>query len=163
MYLYYYGLKKIPASLATLCELAWPFSAVIFDYFFNHNILSATQIIRAIVLVIAVGLATRLNKTKIISGIVLTGNNNGEKVGARTANLDIGLAKNLNKGLYSCKVDLNGVFYRGLLYYGINSLTNKDCLEIHILEFNEGLYGKKITAITERYLRFPKNSKAWRN
>ena len=160
MYLYYYGLKKIPASLATLCELAWPFSAVIFDYFFNHNILSATQIIGAIVLVIAVGLATRLNKTKIISGIVLTGNNNGEKVGARTANLDIGLAKNLNKGLYSCKVDLNGVFYRGLLYYGINSLTNKDCLEIHILEFNEGLYGKKITAITERYLRFPKKFKS---
>ena len=160
MYLYYYGLKKIPASLATLCELAWPFSAVIFDYFFNHNILSATQIIGAIVLVIAVGLATRLNKTKIISGIVLTGNNNGEKVGARTANLDIGLAKNLNKGLYSCKVDLNGVFYRGLLYYGINSLTNKDCLEIHILEFNEGLYGKKITASTERYLRFPKKFKS---
>ncbi len=160
MYLYYYGLKKIPASLATLCELAWPFSAVIFDYFFNHNILSATQIIGAIVLVIAVTLATRLNKTKIISGIVLTGNNNGEKTGARTANLDIDLAKDLNKGLYSCKVDLNGVFYRGLLYYGINSLTNKDCLEIHILEFNGDIYGKKITASTERYLRFPKKFKS---
>ena len=159
MYLYYYGLKKIPASLATLCELAWPFSAVIFDYFFNHNILSATQIIGAIVLVIAVTLATRLNKTKIISGIVLTGNNNGEKTGARTANLDIGLAKNLAKGLYSCKVDLNGIFYRGLLYYGFNSLTNKDCLEIHILEFNGNIYGKKITASTERYLRFPKRFK----
>src|SRR3989344_3244744 len=62
MYLYYYGLKKIPASLATLCELAWPVSAVIFDYFFNHNILSATQIIGAVVLIIAVTLATRLNK-----------------------------------------------------------------------------------------------------
>ncbi len=159
MYLYYYGLKKIPASLATLCELAWPFSAVIFDYFFNHNILSATQIIGAIVLVIAVTLATRLNKTKIISGIILTGNNNGEKTGARTANLDIGLAKNLAKGLYSCKVDLNGIFYRGLLYYGFNSLTNKDCLEIHILEFNGNIYGKKITASTERYLRFPKRFK----
>ncbi|MEK7060192.1 MAG: EamA family transporter [Patescibacteria group bacterium] len=160
MYLYYYGLKKIPASLATLCELAWPFSAVIFDYFFNHNILSVTQIVGAIVLFIAVALATRLNKTKIISGIVLTGNNNGEKVGARTANLDVGLAKDLDKGLYSCKVDLDSVFYRGLLYYGINSLTNKDCLEIHILEFNGDLYGKKITATTERYLRFPKKFKS---
>ena len=143
--------------------MAWPFSAVIFDYFFNHNILSVTQIVGAIVLFIAVALATRLNKTKIISGIVLTGNNNGEKVGARTANLDVGLAKDLDKGLYSCKVDLDSVFYRGLLYYGINSLTNKDCLEIHILEFNGDLYGKKITATTERYLRFPKNSKAWKN
>lgn len=160
MYLYYYGLKKIPASLATLCELAWPFSAVIFDYFFNKNILSATQIFGAVLLVIAVALATRLNKTKIISGIVLTGNNNGEKTGARTANLDINLAKDLAKGLYSCKVDLNGVFYRGLLYYGINSLTNKNCLEVHILSFNGDIYGKNITLSTERYLRFPKRFKS---
>ena len=50
MYLYYYGLKKIPASLATLCELAWPFSAIIFDYFFNHSVLSVTQITGAVVL-----------------------------------------------------------------------------------------------------------------
>jgi drug/metabolite transporter (DMT)-like permease len=160
MYFYYYGLKKIPASLATLCELAWPFSAVIFDYFFNHNILSATQIIGAMVLFIAVTLATRLNKTKIISGTVLAGNNNGEKVGAKTANLDISLAKDISKGLYSCKVDLDGMFYRGLLYYGINSLTDKDCLEIHILEFSGDLYGKNITVSTERYLRFPKKFKS---
>ncbi|MFA5791553.1 MAG: EamA family transporter [Candidatus Paceibacterota bacterium] len=160
MYLYYYGLKKIPASLATLCELAWPFSAVVFDYFFNHSVLSPTQIIGAIILIIAVSLATRLNKTNVISGIVLAGNNNGEKVGARTANLDINLAKNLSKGLYSCKVDLDGIFYRGLLYYGINSLTNKDCLEVHILEFNGDLYNKQITVNTERYLRFPKKFKS---
>jgi len=160
MYLYYYGLKKIPASLATLCELAWPFSAIFFDYFFNHNTLSATQIFGAVLLFVAVTLATRLNKTKVISGTVLPGNNNGEKIGARTANLDISLAKDLPKGLYSCKVDLDGKFYRGLLYYGINSLTNKDCLEIHILEFNGDIYGKNITASTERYLRFPKKFKS---
>jgi drug/metabolite transporter (DMT)-like permease len=160
MYLYYYGLKKIPASLATLCELAWPFSAVIFDYLFNHNLLSFTQIVGAVVLVIAVTLATRLNKTKIINGTVLAGHNNGEKTGARTANLDIGLAKELAKGLYSCKVDLNGAFYRGLLYYGINSLTDKDCLEVHVLEFNGDLYGKNIAVSTERYLRFPKKFKS---
>ncbi len=159
MYLYYYGLKKIPASLATLCELAWPFSAVIFDYIFNHNILSTTQIMGACILLVAVTLATRLNKTQTISGIVLTGSNNGEKVGARTANLDINLAKNLAKGLYACKVELEGIFYRGLMYYGINSLTNKDCLEVHILGFNGDIYGKSITISTERYLRFPKKFK----
>ncbi|MFH1201025.1 MAG: EamA family transporter [bacterium] len=160
MYLYYYGLKKIPASLATLCELAWPVSAVIFDYFFNHNILSATQIAGGVVLIMAVTLATHLNKTKIINGIVLAGSNQGEKTGARTANLDVNLAKDLSPGLYSCRVDLNGMSYRGLLYYGFNSLTNKDCLEIHILEFNGNLFGKNITATTERYLRFPKKFKS---
>jgi riboflavin kinase/FMN adenylyltransferase len=160
MYLYYYGLKKIPASLATLCELAWPLSAIIFDYIFNHNILSGTQIIGALLLVISVSFATRLNKTKVISGIVLPGNSNGEKLGAKTANLDVSLAKDLSKGLYSCRVDLDGVFYRGLLYYGINSLTNKDCLEVHILDFNGDIYGKNITVSTERYLRFPKKFKS---
>ena len=160
MYLYYYGLKKIPASLATLCELAWPFSAIFFDYFFNHNILSLTQIFGATLLFIAVTLATRLNKTIVINGKVLQGYNNGEKTGARTANLDISLAKDLPKGLYSCKVDLGGAFYRGLLYYGINSITNKDCLEVHILEWNGNIYGKNITVSTERYLRFPKKFKS---
>ncbi len=160
MYLYYYGLKKIPASLATLCELAWPVSAIIFDYFFNHNVLSNTQIVGAVVLIVAVTLATRLNKTTIISGVVLPGNNNGEKTGARTANLDIALAKDLAKGLYSCKVDLDDASYRGLLYYGFNSITKKDCLEIHVLEFDGNLYGKNITAVTERYLRFPKKFKS---
>ena len=159
MYLYYYGLKKIPASLATLCELAWPVSAIVFDYFFNHNVLSATQIAGAVILIIAVTLATRLNKTKVISGMVLAGHQNSDKTGARTANLDIDLAKDLAKGLYSCKVDLDGRFYRGLMYYGFNSLTNEDCLEIHLLEFNGDLYGKNITISTERYLRFPKKFK----
>jgi len=159
MYLYYYGLKKIPASLATLCELAWPVSAVIFDYLFNNNILSITQIAGAIILIISVTLATRLNKTHIISGIVLPGYNNGEKIGAKTANLDVSLARDLIKGLYSCKVNLDNTSYRGLIYYGFNSLTNKDCLEIHILEFDDDLYGKNITATTERYLRFPKKFK----
>jgi drug/metabolite transporter (DMT)-like permease len=159
MYLYYYGLKKIPASLATLCELAWPVSAIFFDYFFNHNILSVTQIIGASLLIFSVSMATRLNKTYIISGKVLPGHNNGEKIGVRTANLDVALAKNLPKGLYSGEVLLNGVPYRGLAYYGINSLTEEDCLEVHILEFNGNIYGENITVSTERYLRFPKKFK----
>lgn len=159
MYLYYYGLKKIPASLATLCELAWPVSAVFFDYFFNHNILSVTQILGALLLIFSVSMTARLNKTFFINGKVLYGYNNGEKTGARTANLDIYLAKDIPKGLYSCKVQLNGTFYRGLMYYGINSLTNKDCLEVHILNFDSNIYGENITVSTERYLRFPKKFK----
>ena len=159
MYLYYYGLKKIPASLATLCELAWPVSAIIFDYLFNHNVLSGTQIFGAVLLIISVSLATRLNRSKVVSGTVLPGSHNGEKIGTRTANLDVSLAKDLPKGLYSCKIDRGGVSYRGLLYYGINSLTNLDCLEVHILEFNGNIYGENITITTERYLRFPRKFK----
>ncbi|OGJ14088.1 hypothetical protein A2554_01045 [Candidatus Nomurabacteria bacterium RIFOXYD2_FULL_35_12] len=46
------------------------------------------------------------------------------------------------------------------MYYGINSITSKDCLEVHILEFNGDIYGKNIIVSTERYLRFPKKFKS---
>jgi len=48
--LYYFGLKKIPASAATIFELAWPLSGIIFDYIFNGNILSPVQILFSIIL-----------------------------------------------------------------------------------------------------------------
>ena len=54
MFLYYFGLKKIPASLATLAELAWPVSAIVFDYVFNGNILSVSQIFAAVIMIFAV-------------------------------------------------------------------------------------------------------------
>ena len=62
MYFYYYGLKRIPASIATLCELAWPVSAVIFDYFLNHNVLSVTQIIGSLILIGSVYRITTLHR-----------------------------------------------------------------------------------------------------
>lgn len=41
---YYYGLKKTPARITTLCELVWPASAVLIDYFYYHKTLSLTQV-----------------------------------------------------------------------------------------------------------------------
>ncbi len=174
MYLYYYGLKKIPASLAALCELAWPVSAVIFDYFINHNVLSATQIIGALILIAAVYRVTALNRSYTIEGIVQDGAKQGGKLGSPTANLDVTLAGQMPKGLYACEIliqnphsqgDAGGGVgcrdtYSGLLYYGYNSLTRKDCLEAHILDFGGDLYGQKIIIITDRYLRLPKKFKS---
>ena len=41
--IYYFGLKKIPASVSTMCELAYPFSAVFFDYIMRKNMMSLGQ------------------------------------------------------------------------------------------------------------------------
>lgn len=41
--IYYYGLQRIPASHATLYELAWPLSALVLDRIINHTILAPTQ------------------------------------------------------------------------------------------------------------------------
>jgi len=159
IFLYYWGLKRIPASIATLCELAWPVSALLFDYFFNHNILSATQIIGAIVLVFVVYKSTALVKSHKITGTVIEGKNKGQEIGMRTANLLTARADKLPKGLYTCAVTWEGHSYQGLLYYGHNSLSGEDCLEAHILNFSGDIYGKNIEIKTDKYLRLPKKFK----
>lgn len=53
LFLYYFWLRKIPASAATIFELSWPLSSIYFDYKFNWNLLNSTEIISSIVLVIA--------------------------------------------------------------------------------------------------------------
>lgn len=94
-------------------------------------------------------------KPRTIVGIVRPGQNQGSKLGAPTANLDIALGKQLPMGLYQARVTLADKMYQAFLYHGINSLTNRDCLEVHVLGFSGDLYDKEITVITERYLRLP--------
>jgi drug/metabolite transporter (DMT)-like permease len=43
IFLYYYGLKRITASVAAVCELAFPLTAVILEYFLRGNILNPVQ------------------------------------------------------------------------------------------------------------------------
>jgi len=43
IFLYYFGLKKISASVATVCELAFPLTAVVLDYIIHGNVLSVIQ------------------------------------------------------------------------------------------------------------------------
>src|SRR6185369_14624734 len=51
---YYYGLKKTPARITTLCELVWPASAILIDYFLYHKSLSMTQIFGIVLLSVAI-------------------------------------------------------------------------------------------------------------
>lgn len=54
IFLYYYGLKRISASVATICELAFPFTAIILEYFLRGNILDVVQWIGAVILLISI-------------------------------------------------------------------------------------------------------------
>lgn len=49
--LYYYGLKKIPASRSTLLELTWPLSALLIGFFFLGERMTLSQAIASIVLI----------------------------------------------------------------------------------------------------------------
>ena len=43
--IYYYGLRKTPARVSTICELAWPASSIFIGYFLYGQTLSATQLL----------------------------------------------------------------------------------------------------------------------
>lgn len=64
IFLYYYGLKKITASVATICELAFPLTAVVLEYFVHGNILMPVQWGGVIILLFSIVQVTRINSNK---------------------------------------------------------------------------------------------------
>jgi len=60
--IYYYGLKKTPARVTTICELVWPASAIFIDYFYYQKGLSFTQIIGVAVLLFSIYKVSQLRK-----------------------------------------------------------------------------------------------------
>ena len=54
IFLYYYGLRKVRAMVATICELCFPISAILFDYLINHKVLSPVQWFSAGIMLFAI-------------------------------------------------------------------------------------------------------------
>jgi len=51
IFIYYFGLKRVRAMVATISELLFPVSAIFFDYFVNGSYLSPVQYIAAAIMV----------------------------------------------------------------------------------------------------------------
>lgn len=54
IFLYYFGLTRVKAIIATICELLFPISAIVFDYIFNDAKLNLIQWISASVMIFAI-------------------------------------------------------------------------------------------------------------
>lgn len=54
IFLYYYGLSRVRASVSAICELCLPLSAIIFDYLVNGSTLGPWQWVGAAALVLAI-------------------------------------------------------------------------------------------------------------
>ena len=54
IFLYYFGLKKISASVATICELAFPLTAVVLDYIVRGTILTLIQWLGVAILIFSI-------------------------------------------------------------------------------------------------------------
>lgn len=64
IFLYYFGLNHVKASVAIMCELFFPISTIIFDYVFNGSRLSAIQWISAGIMVFAIVNLNRFNSVE---------------------------------------------------------------------------------------------------
>jgi len=54
IFIYYYGLRRVKAIVATISELLFPISAIFFDYIVNGSLLSPVQLISAAIMVFAI-------------------------------------------------------------------------------------------------------------
>ena len=61
IFLYYYGLKRISASVAAICELAFPLTAIVLEYLLRGNILRPVQWGGAVVLFLSILVVTRIS------------------------------------------------------------------------------------------------------
>jgi drug/metabolite transporter (DMT)-like permease len=53
IFIYYFGLRRVKAIVATISELLFPISAIFFDYLINDSLLSPIQFISAVIMVFA--------------------------------------------------------------------------------------------------------------
>ncbi len=119
MFIYYFGLKRVTASTSTICELFWPFSAVILDYFLNKNVLNSVQIAAALVLLFAFYQVVKDGRAKQIKfrARIISGSGRGKRLGFPTLNLDK-VDLDMDYGVYSVQAVMDGKQYRGLLHFG---------------------------------------------
>jgi len=59
LFIYYYGLKQLPASHAAIYELFWPLSAICIDWFVRGRSMSPAQAAGSIILLTAIVMLTQ--------------------------------------------------------------------------------------------------------
>jgi len=64
IFLYYYGLKRISASVATIAELSFPLTAILLEYFLHDNMLDWLQWVGTLILIYSIIRVSKLSFTK---------------------------------------------------------------------------------------------------
>jgi riboflavin kinase/FMN adenylyltransferase len=96
--------------------------------------------------------------TKITSEVI-HGRKDGRKIGFATANLEVDLSskniKNLATGIYASKVKVKNKLYNSASYFGkaVTYNETKTLLEVHILDFDEDIYGEIIEVELIQFVR----------
>ena len=90
---------------------------------------------------------------------VISGKKQARQLGFRTANMKINEYCNMSHGVYFVKVEvLNSNFkktFKGVANYGVKPTFDKNepLLEVHLFDFNENIYGKKLKVEFIKHIR----------
>tara|TARA_B100000459_G_C8573381_1_gene199782 strand:+ start:42 stop:659 length:618 start_codon:yes stop_codon:yes gene_type:complete len=122
---------------------------------FNGNRVSSTRIRDALLKDNFREAKELLGRPYTFSGKVVYGQQLGTQLGVPTANLWLPRNKLPFAGVYIVKVELEGAYYGGIANMGTRPTVDgqNPVLEVHILNFNQNLYGKKITVEFVRKVR----------
>lgn len=91
--------------------------------------------------------AKLLGRCYEVTGTVITGRSRGRLLGFPTANVRIPIQATPRTGVYAVETEVDGRCYGGAASLGFNPTfgDGEFSLEVHILGFNEDIYGKQIT------------------
>jgi drug/metabolite transporter (DMT)-like permease len=67
IFIYYLGLKKVSASVSTICELFFPITTLVLDYFVNKSVLSPIQLSAATVMIACILAISLFPKNKMVA------------------------------------------------------------------------------------------------
>lgn len=156
MFIYYFGLRRVTASVSSICELFWPLSAILLDYVFNKNVLSGIQIVAAIILLITFFQVIRQGqkiKQLSFSARIVAGEGKGKEFGFPTANLDR-TDIDISHGIYLVQVKVGENSYQGLMHFGLKeNFGDVVSTEVYIHNFSGDIYNQEILVEVVKKIR----------
>ncbi len=97
-----------------------------------------------------------LKRNYSVKGVVVHGNNIGTKLGFPTANIDYGDYFMPKSGVYYVRVLYQDIWHHAMANIGNNPTLNYSSdqrFEIHILDFDKNIYGKKMEIVFFKHIR----------
>lgn len=132
---------KVTVTDYTICDSTQISTTIIKQLIYNGDIENANKL---------------LGREYKIIGEVIHGSKLGRKLGFATANINYSNYLLPKRGVYVGKIKYNDNYYIGMINIGHNPTLNHQKelrLEVHILNFNEEIYGKELEVAFLNFIR----------
>ncbi len=162
--IYYAGLAKTNAHIATIAELMFPLVSILIGItslnpYGAPQTLSQVQIVGIMLLLGSVykisSLGKYSSKVILVKGTVIKENSMGKDLGFPTANLKLLQPPDLLYGVYTCVAEVEGKRFNGILHFGPRSTfgQSKPTFEVHLFELKKNIYGKQMNVEIGDFIR----------